>query len=305
MIVNLEDPIFDMTNIQRKISIIPISIVVIIVGLIGFNGSHDYILIQSDYSNTAVKIERRLTILNLSQKLRLNLKFRHACGYQTTIKMINNHKITSLMPFNLECEEFLRATGSINKEIRAYHKRSIENPTHKIFNLIIPVKYEVDSILNVLKRENIDYVLLDGNLNQFPIAKISTIQMSKRFDTQDRKQWNIEDKENEDLAKKKIKEIIEQIKRKYPVEKVGKISNPIGAFSSIIQHEMEVDLYFNIGSDLSTFREFIESIGGEVEDIKIPTTFWIPILIDVRDDVSEKIENLDFVLKTVEYPNHQ
>lgn len=277
----------------------------IIGGIIFFNINHDYVLIHSDYSNKAIKIERKLTIWNLSQMLRLNLDFGHACGYHTTIKMIDNHEITSKIPFNVECEEFIRASESINRDIRAYYQQLQENPTHKIYNLIIPIGYDIDSILDILDKKRIEYVMLDGKLNQFPEIEISTMQISKLSETQDREQWNVEEKENEKLAYQKIEGIVKRIKEKYSVENVSDISSPMSGFGATIEHEKAVKIHFKIGTDLSTIKEFVESIDGEIERMNIPMKFWIPILIDNKENINDKIKGLDFVIDMKEYPDNE
>jgi len=289
-----------MTKTLRKILIILISIIVIIGGLIFFNFNHDYILIHSDYSNTAIKIERKLTIWNLSQRLRLNLNFGHACGYQTTIKMIDNHKITSEIPFNVECEEFIRSSESINRDIRAYYKQSQENPTHNVYNLIIPVKYDIDSVFDILDKESVDYVMLDGELNQFPVIEILT---EHKFDLpSDKSKWDgIQDK-NEKITEDKLMTIVDEIKKKYPVKSIGRINTPM---FSTISYQKAIEIYFELNVDTTGFANFVNRTGINIEKCKIPDYYWIPIIVKSGDDVFKKLDGLKFIDRILEYPDNE
>lgn len=242
-----------------------------------------------------------------NEKLFLDNKtYGHACGYHYAIQFwaSTNEQIDDI-PFNQECEEFLRNNSKIQSKMKDYIKQLETKPTHYIYNLQIPVTIEPKEILKSFDTSGFHLFFMDGVSNHHSTLSFTYLQVTPIKDLVDRSKWQGEQDDNARNATKKINEIIDSIKTVATIVEQSEISFPMQSFGGgTIEHQGAISLKFKNGTDLKQVKEIIERNNGKVGSENNPQHYYIQ-LVETSDNleiVKVKLKNYKLVTGIYEYP---
>ena len=235
-----------------------------------------------------------------------NKTYGHACGYHYAIQFwVSPDDQIDDIPFNQECEEFLRSNSKIQSKMKGYIKQLETKPTHYIYNLQIPVTIEPKDLLKSFDNSGLHLFFMDGTSNRHTSLTFSYLQVTPIKEMVDRSKWQGEQDDNARNATKKIKAIVDSIKTVATIIEQSEISFPMQSFGGgTIDHQGQIILKFKNGTDLQKVKDIIERNNGKIESENNPLNYFIQ-LVDTSDnleEVKEKLKNYKLVTGIYEYP---
>lgn len=235
-----------------------------------------------------------------------NKSYGHACGYHYAIQFwVSPDDQIEDIPFNQECEEFLRSNSKIQSKMKAYIKQLETKPTHYIYNLQIPVTIESKDILKSFDNSGLHLFFMNGTSSHYTTLGFTFLQVTPIKDLVDRTKWQSEQDDNSKNVAKKINEIVDSIKTVATIIEQSEISFPMQSFGGgTIDHQGAISLKFKNGTDLRGVKEIIERNNGKVGCENNPQYYFIQ-LVDISDNletVIEKLKNFKLVTAIYEYP---
>jgi hypothetical protein len=256
--------------------------------------------------NAALLIADTKEIANNEKIFLDNKTYGHACGYHYAIQFwaSPDDQIDDI-PFNQECEEFLRSNSKIQSKMKSYIKQLETNPTHYIYNLQIPVTIEPKDILKSFDNSGLHLFFMDGVSNHYTTLGFTYLQVTPIKDLVDRSKWQGEQDDNAKNAINKINAIVDSIKTIATIIEQSEISFPMQSFGGgTIDHQGAISLKFKNGTDLIQVKEIIERNNGKVGSENNPQHYFIQ-LVDTSDNLDEikgKLKNFKLVTGIYEYP---
>lgn len=245
--------------------------------------------------NAALLITDTKEITHNEQLFLDNKTYGHACGYHYAIQFwVSPDNQIDNIPFNQECEEFLRSNSKIQSKMHGYIKQLETKPTHYIYNLQIPVTIEPKDILKAFDNSGLNMFFMDGISNHHTTLGFTYLQTTPIKELVDRSKWQGEQDDNARNATKKINEIVDSIKTVAMIIEQSEISFPMQSFGGgTIDHKGAISLKFKNGTDLKQMKEIIEQNNGQVGDENNPQHYYVQLV-----DTSDNLENVREILKT-------
>lgn len=256
--------------------------------------------------NAALLITDTKEIVNNENLFLDNRTYGHACGYHYAIQFwaSPDDQIDDI-PFNQECEEFLRNNSKIQSKMKSYIKQLETNPTHYIYNLQIPVTIEPKEVLKYFDNSGLHLFFMEGVSNHYTTLGFTYIQVTPIKELVDRSKWQGEQDNNAKNAIKNINAIIDSIKTVATIIEQSEISFPMQSFGGgTIDHQGAISLKFKNGTDLKQIKDIIERNNGKVGSENNPQYYYLQ-LVDTSDNletVKEKLNNYKLVAGIYEYP---
>lgn len=233
----------------------------------------------------------------------------HTCGYHYNIQFWEDAEtLIGDIPFNQECEVFMRNNEAIQSSMMAYIHQLENQPTHYIYNLKIPVKIEPKTLTSSLESSNLHFFYLDGLSNHHTTLTFRFSQITPIQEKEDRSKWDKEIDNNRLKAISKIKAIIDSIAHIEKVIEQTAIFFPSQSFGGgKIQHEGEVTLKFKNGIDLTDVKEIISNSNGNVIDTFTPEYYFIQLLHPSGnlETIQKKIKNYQNIEAVYVYPKRE
>jgi hypothetical protein len=235
-----------------------------------------------------------------------NKTYGHACGYHYAIQFwVSPDNQIDDIPFNQECEEFLRSNSKIQSKMKGYIKQLETKPTHYIYNLQIPVTVEPKDISKYFDNSGLHLFFMNGTSSHYTTLGFTFLQVTPIKDLVDRTKWQGEQDDNAKNATKKINEIVDSIKTVATIIEQSEISFPMQSFGGgTIDHQGAISLKFKNGTDLKQVKEIIERNNGKVGSENNPLYYYIQ-LVDTSDNletVKDKLKNFKLATAIYEYP---
>lgn len=257
-------------------------------------------------ANAALLIRDKKEIAENERLFLDNGTYGHACGYHYTVQFwAAPHSQVVEIPFNQECEEFLRSDSKIQSKMKDYIKQLENQPTHYIYNLKIPVAIEPKNLLKSFDNSGLDLFFMNGTSSHYATLSFSFLQVRPIKEMVDRSKWQGEKEDNAKAAIGKMKEIIEDIKAVETIIEQSDISFPMQSFGGgTIDHQAAVNLKFKNGIDLKRVKEIIELNGGKIESEYNPEYYYIQLLYpsDSLVSVQKVLKNYKIIKGVYEYP---
>jgi hypothetical protein len=256
--------------------------------------------------NAALLITDTKEIVNNEKLFLDNRTYGHACGYHYAIQFWArpDDQIDDI-PFNQECEEFLRNNSKIQSKMKSYIKQLETNPTHYIYNLQIPVTIERKEVLKSFDNSGLHLFFMEGVSNHYTTLGFTYIQVTPIKELVDRSKWQGEQDDNAKNAIKKINAIIDSIKTVATIIEQSEISFPMHSFGGgTIDHQGAISLKFKNGTDLKKIKDIIERNNGKVGSGNNSQYYYLQ-LVDTSDNletVKENLKNYKLVTGIYEYP---
>lgn len=172
----------------------------------GVSGKTEYIVFTNAYfwketnNNNAILITDPTKIREV-ERLLIGNDLIEACssGYDYKIQFFDaNHKLIYFRSINTECDTYKNHNKEIREKIKRLAEQTQSVPTHYLYNLKINVRTSSDSVIKILKQENLDSFILGRQEDRYPKLKLTYCEP----DENDR---NLND------AEAKFKEIIQEI----------------------------------------------------------------------------------------------
>jgi len=277
-------------------------------------GKTKYIVIKNAFfnrsniykSNAALLITDTKEIADNEKLFLDNKTYGHACGYHYAIQFwVSADNQIDDIPFNQECEEFMRSNSKIQSNMNGYIKQLETKPTHYIYNLQIPVTNEPNDILKSFDNSELNLFFMDGISNHYTTLSFSFLQVTPIKDLVDRSKWQGEQDDNAKNAIKKINTIVDSIKTVATIIEQSEVSFPMQSFGGgTIDHQGAISFKFQNGTDLKQVKEIIERNNGKVGSENNPLHYFIQ-LVDTSnnlDEIKVKLKNFKLVTGIYEYP---
>ncbi len=238
-----------------------------------------------------------------------NKTHKHACGYHYFIQFwasLDNQ--IGEIPFNKECEEFVRSDSKVQSRMKNYINQLETKPTHYIYNLQIPVTIEPKDLLKSFDTSGLYLFFMDGTSNYYATLGLTFSQVTPIKNLEDRSKWEQEEEDNAKNAMKKINTIVESISKVAMIVEQTGIRFPSRSFGGgTIVHKGAISLKFPNGTDLKEVKEIIERNNGKIVNINNPKYYYIQ-LVDTSDKletIREKLKNYKQVTAIYEYPKEE
>jgi hypothetical protein len=238
-----------------------------------------------------------------------NKTYGHACGYHYAIQFwVSPYNKIDNIPFNQECEEFLRSNSKIQSKMKGYINQLETKPTHYIYNLQIPVTIEPKDILKAFVNSGLHLFFMDGISNHHTTLGFTYLQTTPIKELVDRSKWQGEQDDNARNATKNINEIVDSIKTVVTIIEQSEISFPMQSFGGgTIDHQGTISLKFQNGTDLKEVKEIIVRNNGKIGDENNPQHYYVQLL-DTSDNIEtirERLKNYNQVADIFEYPKRK
>jgi len=258
--------------------------------------------------NAALLITDYKEIQTNKKLFNLNKSISHACGYHYSIKFFDkSNKIYDDIPFNQECEEFLRNNIGIQNKMKRYIELLETEPTHFIYNLKLTMNKNpylaietLESIgfnIYALDRLNFDKTSITFNYShETPIVEMT-----------DRSKWPKEQKANEKECLKRMNSILNNIKTNFKVDYTKPDERMQGFGGGRIIHEFQSIIRLSNEEDLLKIKELIVSQNGIIKEVTQPSNNYIQIVSEESSisEMDKLVEEIDFVEAVFEYPKNE
>jgi hypothetical protein len=259
--------------------------------------------------NAAILITKEQEIAYNEKLFINNNPIGHLCGYHYRIQFWNSpeNQIKNV-PFNQECEVFLRNNDQIQLKMKSYFKILETKPTHYIYNLQISGIFEPKEILKSFENTGFHLFFMDGVTNHYPTLEFTYLQVTPIKNIDDRTKWQSEQDENQKRAIHKINAIVDTIKNITTIIEQTNISFPFESFGgSTIQHKGAITLKFKNGSDLHKVKEIIERNNGKVTKEHYPEYYYVQLVdkSENLEEIKQKLKNFKMITHIFEYPQTQ
>jgi len=258
--------------------------------------------------NAALLITDYEDILENKQLFKLNKSIGHACGYHYSIKFFDkSNKIYDDIPFNQECEEFLKNNVSIQNRMERYIELLETEPTHFIYNLKLAMNKDPYSAIETLGSKGLNIYALDRlNFDKTSIT-FNYSHETPIVELTDRSKWPKEQKVNEKECLRIMNSILNDVKTNFNVVYTKPDEKMQGFGGGRITHEFQSIIRLSNDAELLKIKELIVSQNGTITEITEPSNNYIQIVSEESSisEIEKLIGEIDFIEAVFEYPNDE
>jgi hypothetical protein len=257
--------------------------------------------------NAALLISNKKEIKEDAKMFLAKPKIYLKCGYHYHILFWKNtDSLLGDRLVNEECDIVEKTFGykpeEACKKLSHYIEQLETKPTHYIYSLEIPVTMSPSEIREKLKDTGLNLFLIDGEKARFPDVRFSYLC----YNDGDNYTEKIK-KEKVEIAKKKIHELINNIKSISSVVYESKIEFDYTSYNKSTYRRGSVNITFEVGTNLSRVVSLLEQGSAKIEKQNNPNTYLVQIVATSADIqyIEDKLKQYEFIKGITEYTHER
>lgn len=222
----------------------------------------------------------------------------YLCGYHYRFLFWTNDGLFGHISVNESCEAFGYKPKEAREKLACYVKQLETAPTHYIYNLEIPVSMAPNEVREKLKDTELHLFFIDGEQTRFSDVRFSYWCYQYPSDN-----WEKTKKENEEIAKKKIQELVNEIKTISSVVYESDINYSYTRYNDSTYRRGRINLTFEVGTNISKIVTLLEQEGAKIERQNNPSTYFVQA-VDTSDNINyikDKLKQYEFIKGITEY----
>ena len=256
--------------------------------------------------NAALLVVDKNEIGNAQQFFLSERRNYYLCGYDyEALFWFNSDSLYNTVCLNSECEDFAYRPMKSQELLNRYVKLLETNPSHYIYDMEIPVSFDLKYIKKELRDNGLIVFSFANESERFPSLTFSYKNFRYVGKNSSDKEWKIAEQENKNESQRLIMEIIDKIKDVSKVINTPTITYPYpyGHANDNIYHKVIVRLFFENENALNLAENILHQTEAEINEITVPDTYTLQ-LIDTTNDIEiikQKLQQYKYITKVSKY----